>query len=176
MGRLTAVAFISALLLSVAGFSQTATQAPAVTRGDVEALTTSVGELIELFRSSIEQQTEHRKLELSISYLQFRSRRIEALEQELRNTAERQASTLEVIERQKSQLADMEITLRDESSPNNERARRGVEYLKSNIELQEGKLERLELKAIDLENDIGDGKRQLFEFEDYVLERLRLDE
>jgi hypothetical protein len=70
----------------------------------------------------------------------------------------------------------MEDLLRDDSSPENERARRGIEYLKSNIELQEGKLDRLELQAIDLENEIADGKRQLFAFEDYVLQRLRLHE
>ena len=176
MGRLTCVSLIAVLFFSVAGFAQTDIQAPAVSRSDVEALTVSVGELIELFRTSIEQQTEHRKLELSISYLQFRSRRIEALEQELRITLDRQASTLDVIERQNSQLADMENSLREDPSSENDRARRMVEHLKSSIKIQEGKLERVELKAIDLENEIADGKRELFAFEDYVLERLRLDE
>lgn len=175
MTRIVIVATAVGLSLpATTGHAQSAP--PAVTRDDVQALTASVGELAELLRSSLDDQERYRRLELAIAYLQFRSRRIEGLERELRNIDDSKASLGDGIERRRQQLTELEATVGNSSGEDADRMARMTDQLRAMIESQQSQLDRLERTAIDLENDIADGRRQLQRFEEYVLENLDLED
>lgn len=148
----------------------------AATRDDVRALTASVEELVDVVRASLEERERYRKLELAIAYLQLRSRRIEGLERELRTTEDSRASTSEELARRREQLAELEARAGAETGRDAERTARMTEQLHLVIETLETQLDRLERTAIDLQNDVTEGRRELQQFEDYVLENLDLEE
>ncbi len=51
-----------------------------------------------------------------------------------------------------------------------------AEQIRLVIETLETQLDRLETTALDLDNEVAEGRRQLQRFEDYVLENLDLEE
>jgi hypothetical protein len=163
-------------MLLAAGAADAQVEPVTVTQDDVRELTASVEELVGLLRASLEERERYRKLDLAIAYLQFRSRRIEGLERELRTTEETRASTSEGLARRREQLAELETRAGAESGRDAERTAMMTEQLRLVVGTLETQLDRLERTALDLQNDVADARRELLRFEEYVLENLDLEE
>jgi chromosome segregation ATPase len=173
-------------IVLVAVLAMTSLSAPAPARGEtgepsidcqsLEAVRSSIDELAATLREQIAAQSKRDELQLAIAYLQFRSRRIESLEQELRRLEERRASVEGQIERMQGEVEAGEQRMQDAPPEQSEGWRRQMARLQRLVEAEEEEVDRLELRIIDLENEILEGRRQLTTFEDFVLENLRLGE
>mgnify|MGYP001815360113 CR=1 FL=1 len=139
---------------------------------DLKTLNASIQELASVMRQSAAQDKKYQELELAVAYLQFRSRRIEILEQELRRAEERKASSEGQLERINEELARYERNLPNISEEEALRTREAVEQVDRMVAFEEAKIDRLELEIIDLQNEIAEGKLQTIYLEDYLLENL----
>lgn len=141
---------------------------------ELRALTASVDRLnaiLEAQAGSVEQDMLFRKLNLAIAYLDFRSRRIEALEQDVqesRNAKAQIESTLNIwIERQKEMAGN-------EPGLSGEEARLRNEEFEVRIELIRERIERLDDEIVSLESKIYELQSQIDSVEEFVQKNLAL--
>jgi chromosome segregation ATPase len=138
----------------------------------METLRASIDELTAVLREQISGQERREQLQLAIAYLQFRSRRIESLEGELRRLEERRSSHEQQVGRLTGEVEAAERRLQDLTTEQAEGWERQVDRMQRAIEAETGAIDRLDVRIIDLENEILDGRRQLIALEDFVLENL----
>jgi len=115
-----------------------------------------------------DQDSRLRKLDIAISYLNFRSRRIEMFERELqssRTARNRLEDTLNQFDREEETLAEML-----DGNPDN--IQRAKEELSLRRQLIKGRLSRMDEEIILLENRIMDMQSQIDSVENYVQKNL----
>ena len=147
---------------------------PPVACHELAALNATLIELVSTLRERNAQAARRQELELAIAYLQFRSRRIETLEQELRRTEDRRTSSEDFLGQVQEEVRAAEETLPDLPPDEADRVRAGMDQIQRRVFAEEAKLDRLERQIIDLQNEISAAQRQLATFEDFVLENLDL--
>lgn len=155
------------ILLAVSSLAQDV--APAE-RGDIAQMTRSVDQLIQLLKeqqSRNDQANELQKLEIAISYLDFRSRSIEAKEKELRGLRE-----------SRDRIEEMLLELkREEDSPDFSSLQPGQSSFPERSVLQahwQQRIDRIQSRISALEVEILDLSSGLDEIETYIEKNLKL--
>ena len=164
---------VATLLTPALSFSQSAPASSDCQQ--IADLTVAIHELVSELRDSNERETRHQDLLIAIQYLQFRSRSIESLEEEVRRTQDRRESSVEYLERSKTDLKALEDELADATGEEAEEMRSMIERFERRITSFGSSIDRHERKIIDLENQIIESRRQLLALEDYVIENLKLE-
>ena len=171
------LAFALILLLApitVAFSQETSIPNETAVAAELRSLATSVDRLarvLEANSGSTEQEMLFEKLNLAIAYLNFRSRRIESLEQDMqsaRNARDQIESTLNVWLKQQDEISSTESVL-----PNEELKQRTEEF-KMRIDMVKGRLARLDNEIITLENKIFELQGQIDSVEEFVQKNLNL--
>ena len=138
---------------------------------ELHSLASSIDNLAKLLierPAELDQETRLRKLDIAISYLNFRSRRIEMFERDLqssRSTRNRLEDVLNQFQREEENLAQTF----DGNPDNISRAR---EELEMRREVIKTRISRMDEEIILLENRIMDMQSQLDSVEDYVQKNL----
>ena len=171
--------FVFALLLVHFSFTSVSAHDSASTENasvatELSALAASIERLTSVLESqpgTDDNDLLYQKLNLAIAYLNFRSRRIEALEQDVQATRSAKAqieSTLNVwLERQQ------EMTVSD-SGLANEETRQRNEDVQMRIDLVKERLERLDSEIVNLESKIYELQGQIDSVEEFVQKNLAL--
>jgi hypothetical protein len=142
--------------------------------GQISRMTQSVDELVRLLKEEKSQNNrdvELKKLEIAVTYLSFRSRRIEAREDVLREKKrirDRLAELVAKIREQPEQWEDYykrpkTVSLSTEEQPSEYR-----------IKLMEERIDILDHDIINLETEIAQLSGELVELESFVQEKLDL--
>jgi chromosome segregation ATPase len=163
---------MSLLAGSVASPAHGQTGDPSIDCRSLESVRSSIDQLTAALLEQSAAQTRRDEVQLAIAYLQYRSRRIESLEQELRRFEDRRSSAEQRVERLEGELEASEQRLDEMTSEEGGRWRQQIARLRRAIESEKDSLDRLDTRVIDLENEIIDGRRRLAAFEEFVLENL----
>ncbi len=172
--RLFLLLLILVTLVAGPSLAQETVDDSSAVAAEINALAASIDRLTEVVKS--QSSTEgadllYQKLNLAIAYLNFRSRRIEALEQDVQTTRSAKAqieSTLNVwLERQQ------EMTASDPGLPSEE-ARMRNEDVQMRIDLVKERLERLDSEIVNLESKIYELQGQIDSVEEFVQKNLAL--
>ena len=141
---------------------------------ELSALAASIERLTSVLESQPgagDKDLLYQKLNLAIAYLNFRSRRIEALEQDVQATRSAKAqieSTLNVwLERQQEMSAS-------DSGLASEEARQRNDDVQMRIDLVKERLERLDSEIVNLESKIYELQGQIDSVEEFVQKNLAL--
>jgi len=113
-----------------------------------------------------------RRLSLAVAYLDYRSRRIEALEREMsenRNLQDRLDDYMRQIDRREDAL---EESLRDNPQTPREEADQARKELDNQRKMVVDRIARIDGKMIQLENEITDLKHQLVPIEQFIQNNL----
>ena len=141
---------------------------------ELKALTASVDRLSRILESSAgsnEQDLLFQKLNLAVAYLNFRSRRIESLEQDMqsaKNAKDQIESTLNVWLQQQEEMAA------DDSALPSEELRQRNEDFQLRINMVKGRVARLDNEIVVLENKIYELQGQIDSVEEFVQKNLNL--
>lgn len=141
---------------------------------EITALAASIDRLaraLEADDGKSEQDMLFRKLNLAIAYLNFRSRRIEMLEQDLqeaRTSKDQIESTLNVWLQQREDLDN------EDSSLPTEETRQRREELKVRIDLVKSRVSQIDSDIVNLENKIYQLQDQIDSVEEFVQNNLAL--
>ncbi|MDT8420204.1 MAG: hypothetical protein RQ754_07205 [Desulfuromonadales bacterium] len=166
-------------LLSLLSFAQVAlADTPEQTASDsTERLAIAVERLVQQLEQESATQNEDkqlRKLDIAISYLNFRSRRIEILDRDLTMTKSERERYEDVLQ-QFQERRELLKTALEEKSPEEKKE---LEQNLEELELREKNLElrrsRIEEDIIIMENKIVDLQNQLDAVESYVQRHLQL--
>jgi chromosome segregation ATPase len=144
--------------------------------GEFESLAESLQDLVAELRESNQREARHRELLIAVEYLQFRSRSIESLEQEVRRTEDRRTNVIDTIDRMTSDIKAIEVEKTQTAGEEAEEFDSMIKRYTRRIKSYEDNSDRLEQKIYDLENQIIDNRRQLLSLEEYVVENLDLEE
>jgi chromosome segregation ATPase len=170
----TLIFLVSSALLAPA---QSSGETPAASTDcqQVADLTVAIHELVSEIRNSSARESRHQDLLIAIQYLQFRSRSIESLEEEVRSTQDRRDTAAHYLEQSKTDLSALEDDLAETTGEQAEDLRSMIERYERRIAGFEAGIDRHERKVIDLENQIVQSRRQLLALEEYVIENLNLE-
>ena len=141
---------------------------------ELKALAASVDRLSRILESSVgsnEQDLLFQKLNLAVAYLNFRSRRIESLEQDMqsaKNAKNQIESTLNVWLQQQEEMAA------DDSALLSEEIRQRNEEFQLRINMVKGRVARLDNEIVVLENKIYELQGQIDSVEEFVQKNLNL--
>jgi len=162
-----------------------ATSSPATAAGadaaeiialEIRNLSTSVDRLTQLLFEQEKQKQQDailRKLDIAVSYLNFRSRRIEMLEQDKQNNQAIKNRLEDIIQQVEGRLEKLENSSPDtptDASENEGRRRETQEQLK----MMKLRLARVEETLIDYDNQIIELRNQLDDVEGFVERHLEL--
>ena len=174
--RLTTL--IIALLLASPVYAQTATpELKSDIALEVFQMTQSMEELIQLLKEDKTQSVnaaELQKLEIAVTYLSFRSRRIESKEQELREkklAKDRMQALVAKIKDNPKQWEHFDRTAQRQNQIQPTSQESPVDY---RLRQLEERIETLESEIITLEMEVTDLNRELSDFEAYVQKKLEL--
>lgn len=162
------------VLLPLTAPAQSAIPAAAA-QGDIAQLTRSLDGLIQLLKaqqSRSEQAVELQKLEIAISYLNFRSRRIEVKEKELqvlKDNRDRMKELFSEIKAQAEQREEDNKELRSLQPRQPSIAERFIQPA-----LWQQRIDKLDGEIIILESEIRALSTSLAEFDSYVKKNLTL--
>lgn len=171
--------FVFVLLLVCFSFTsvpahESASSESASVATELRTLAASIERLTSILESQAggsSQDLLNQKLNLAIAYLNFRSRRIEALEQDVQATRSAKAqieSTLNVwLERQQ------EMTANDSGLPSEE-VRQRNDDVQMRIDLVKERVERLDSEIVNLESKIYELQGQIDSVEEFVQKNLAL--
>jgi len=142
----------------------------------IDRLSAAVEQLARLQQKSA-QTTEHdtmmRRLSLAVAYLDYRSRRIEALEMErseIRTSSERLDDILRQIERREE---DLDENLRSNPQTSREEAVQARKDLQNQKKTMIERIARNDSKLIQLDNEITELKSQLVPIERFIQQNLQ---
>lgn len=143
----------------------------------ISRMTQSVDELVRLLKeenSQSDQDLELKKLEIAVTYLSFRSRRIEAKEEELQSKRRVRDQLDALIDKIKEQPDQWEKFY--EPSPNPQTVNSSFEERPSEyrIKLLEERIDLLDHEIIKLETQIAQLSGELAEIESFVQDKLDL--
>ena len=174
--RLTTL--IIALLLAAPVYAQTATpELKSDIALEVFQMTQSMDELIQLLKEDKTQSNkaaELQKLEIAVTYLSFRSRRIESKEQDLREkklAKDRMQELVTKIKDNPEQWERFDRTAQRQSQIQPTSQESPVDY---RLRQLEERIETLDSEIITLEMEVTDLNRELSNFEAYVQKKLEL--
>jgi hypothetical protein len=174
--RLTTL--IIALLLAAPVYAQTATpELKSDIALEVLQMTQSMDELIQLLKEDKTQSNkaaELQKLEIAVTYLSFRSRRIESKEQDLREkklAKDRMQELVTKIKDNPEQWERFDRTAQRQSQIQPTSQENPVDY---RLRQLEERIETLDSEIITLEMEVTDLYRELSNFEAYVQKKLEL--
>ena len=139
---------------------------------DLAGLSASIDELADAMSQSSDRAEHNQRLEIAIAYLQFRTRKIESLEGEVRRLEDRRASSEERITRMTNDIQSMERKMDQLEAERAAEIRYAIERYRRMIEGENERIDRADRQIIDLENRILDTRRQLIDLEDFVAENL----
>lgn len=171
--------FVFVLLLVVFSFAsvsahESPSQEDAPVAAELNALTISIDRLTGVLEAQSgvdDDDLLYQKLNLAIAYLNFRSRRIEALEQDVQANRSAKAqieSTLNVwLERQQEMAAN-------DSGLASEEVRQRHDDVQMRIDLVKERLERLDNEIVSLESKIYELQGQIDSVEEFVQRNLAL--
>ena len=154
-----------------------AQNATSVDQGDLARMIQSLDELIQLLKSQKSRDDrvdELQKLEVAVSYLNFRSRRIEAKEQELQEKRNHRLQLEGMLAKVKAQLEQ-----REEAGDNYQNSQPISSSYKqgpsdSRLKQYQQRIDTLESEIITLEIVINDLFKELAEIETFVEKNLKL--
>jgi chromosome segregation ATPase len=138
---------------------------------ELRGLADAIDNLTRLLNSKSQEQdqsTRLRKLDIAISYLNFRSRRIEMFERELQTTRASRNRLEDVLE----QFSREEENLPQMFDGNRESMKRAQEELAMRRQVLKGRISRMEEEIILLENRIMDMQSQIDSVESFVQKNL----
>jgi len=143
---------------------------------EVFQMTQSMDELIELLKEDRQQRkgdVKLQKLEIAVSYLNFRSRRIEAKEKDLKEKRQSRDRMEELVAKIES---DPEQWERFDKNANSNPIPSSFEQKPSEYRLKmlKERVEKLDTEIVSLETEIVDLSRELTEFETFVQKNLEL--
>jgi len=180
-GRFLKRSLVIVALATAACFSPGLVSAQNVGESDVEtsgremtALSSSIDRLTRVLEAQTkdrEQDMLYEKLNLAIAYLNFRSRRIEALEQDVQSTRNAKAqieSTLNIWLQRQEEMLDTEDLITDEE------ARQRSEEIRMRIDLVKQRISLFDEEIVKLENKIYELQGQIDSVEEFVQKNLAL--
>lgn len=142
---------------------------------DVDRLAAAIERLADLYedgRKQVQEDSLARKLDTAIAYLNFRSRRIERLEQDLqqlRSTRDRMDTFIMQME-EKRQLAEAEArSSAIDSSEEMEKRRREHEL---SVKIMQERIDRTDREIVMVENQVQDLQSELSSVESFVQRNL----
>lgn len=145
--------------------------------GEIQNLSTSIDRLAKLLEEQSkagEKQTMFRKLDMAIAYLNFRSRRIEMLERDVRaakNTKDRLEDILRHWQHREKQYENKIRNSPRSTAEETEQSREDAEYQSKTI-LE--RMTRLDGEIVALENRIAELQNQIDGVESFVHRNLEL--
>lgn len=173
---LTLLTFISAPQNSLADTEDTT--APEVLAGDsVERLAIAVENLTRLFASQAttkDQNQELRKLDIAISYLNFRSRRIELMDRDLSMTKNERARMEDIAQQWRERQKILRKEMEGKSAEEEKKLEQALQELEVRGKTFLQRLTRLEEDIIIQENRIAELQSELDAVESYVQQHLQL--
>jgi len=134
----------------------------------LERIATALEEQNRLQRENLVNQ----RLSAAVDYLQFRSRRIEELESEIRTTEKARNATEDQIERIEKQIEEFENRLADANQDDRRSFESFLDRAPKMLEGQRHRLDRHDTRILELENEILSDRRDLQELEDFVSEEI----
>lgn len=144
-------------------------------QGDIAQLTRSLEGLIQLLKaqqSKNDQAVEFQKLEIAISYLNFRSRRIEAKEKELQGIKESRDRMKEMFSEIKAQAEQREEDSKELRSLQSKQPSFAERFIQP-AQWQQ-RIDKLDSEIITLESEIRTLSTNLAEIDSYVKKNLIL--
>lgn len=168
------------LLLACCLASQPSTAAEAATDTDLIALeirnlSTSVDRLTDLLYQQAQQNSQQdllRKLDIAVSYLNFRSRRIEMIERDMRSSASLKTRLEDVIQQWEQRLEDLENSRQTGQLQDTDDQE--VEEAKEQLKMLKQRLSRMDTEIIQYENRITELRERLDSVESFVEKNLQL--
>lgn len=163
--------FLLFLSLSVPAFAAQHNLSEALVADELRSLAASIDNLTRLLNSRSQEEgqtTKLRKLDIAISYLNFRSRRIEMFERELQNTR----ATRNRLEDVQEQFHREQENLSQTFDGNQEAMKRAQEELTLRRQVIKGRISRMDEEIIMLENRVMDMQSQLDSIESFVQKNL----
>jgi len=142
---------------------------------EIRNLSTSVDRLTQLLYEQKQKQEQGdvlRKLDIAVSYLNFRSRRIEMLERDRQNSHTTKTRLEDIIQQLENRLEQLENTDTEDGTADNNRTARN-ETLEQ-IKMFKQRLARVDDKLIDFDNQIVELRNQLDDVEGFVERHLEL--
>jgi hypothetical protein len=172
--RLTTL--IIALLLAAPVYAQTATpELKSDIALEVFQMTQSMDELIQLLKEDKTQSNkaaELQKLEIAVTYLSFRSRRIESKEQDLRDKKLARDRMQELATKIKDNPEQWERFNRNAQRQSQIQPTSQESPVDYRLRQLEERIETLDSEIITLEMEVTDLNRELSDFEAYVQKKL----
>jgi hypothetical protein len=169
---------IALLLLTAPVYAQTiAPEQKSDIALEVFQMTQSMDELMQLLKEGKTQSdsaAELQKLEIAVTYLSFRSRRIESKEQDLRDrklARDRMQELVTKIKDNPEQWERFDRTAQRQSQIQPTSQESPVDY---RLRQLEERIETLDSEIITLEMEVTDLNRELSDFEAYVQKKLEL--
>lgn len=154
------------------------TDAPEVLSGDsVERLAIAVENLTRLFANQVTQNNQNqelRKLDIAISYLNFRSRRIELMDRDLSMTKNERDRMEDLTEQWRERKELLRTEMDGKSSEEVKELEQTLQDLEVRLKAFTQRLARLEEDIIIQENQISDLQSELNSVENYVQQHLQL--
>lgn len=144
---------------------------------EVGRMTQSLDKLIRLLKeqhSNNARADELQKLEIAVSYLNFRSRRIEAKEQDLKGKKEYRDRLEEMIAKLKEQAQKRERSSENAQGSQPTLSSYSKQIADSRLKQYQQRIETLESETIILDIEIMDLVKGLSELESYVEKNLKL--
>lgn len=164
------------LVVSALVFSLPAQAADNDLAASIDRLTATVDKLVQQKQageSSLGQDEQLRRLSLAIAYLDYRSRRLEALEQEMSGNRDAQARLEDFMHQVERREDALEERLRDNPQLPQAEAEKSRKELEEQKKLVTDRAARIDGKLIQLDNEIAELKAQLVPVERFVQDNLR---
>jgi len=148
---------------------------PAGSCPEFRELSRAVKDLAAVVEASVKQQEEQGKLQLAIAYLQFRFRRIESLEQEVRRAVDEKGTLESYLTNMQERLVAMEERYLGMSGEEADELQREIDRYKAAAKTMEDRIMRAQQKIMDMENDIEASRDQVESFEYFILDNLDIE-
>ena len=154
------------------------TTTPEVHSGDsVERLAIAVENLARLFANQATEEKENkelRKLDIAISYLNFRSRRIELMDRDLSMTKNERDRMEDVTEQWRDRKEILRTEMEGKSTEEVKELEKALQELEVRLRALDQRSIRLEEEIIIQENQISDLQNELNSVESYIQQHLQL--
>jgi len=141
---------------------------------EIRNLATSIDRLTQLQFEQAKQNEQDellRKLDIAVSYLNFRSRRIEMLERDKQNTQSTKNRLEDIIQQLEARIEQLE---EDSTGGSDEKNQQAQNDTREQLKMLRNRLDRTDDKLIDFDNQITGLRNQLDDVEAFVERNLEL--
>lgn len=166
--------FLTIITMPLSATAATDSEAAEIVALEIRNLAISVDRLTQLLFEQEKQNKQDellRKLDIAVSYLNFRSRRIEMLERDKQNTQSTKNRLEDIIQQLEARIEQLE---EDNTGGTDDKNQQAQNDTREQLKMLQNRLDRTDDKIIDFDNQITELRNQLDDVEAFVERNLEL--